>query len=65
MQSYKEELLEKALGRTFWEAVFASGITFFFFKDNIKEAIIFAIVFVFIFFAIIILLEPFFNKKYE
>lgn len=58
-----KEMLEKATGRVFWEAVLASGITFFFFKDSIKEAILFTIVFVFVFFVVIVLIEPFFDKK--
>ena len=63
INSCKEKFLERTMGRMFWEAVLASGITYFLFKSNIKEAVIFVIYFVLIFFIVITLIESFFDKK--
>lgn len=61
-RDFKEEILKKVIGRVFWEAVLASGITALFYTGSIRRAGLFGLDFVLIFFIVVAIIESIFDK---
>jgi len=62
-KSFKEEISKKVIGRVFWEAFLASCITALLHTGSIRQAGLFGIDFVIIFFIVGVIMESIFDKR--